>query len=113
MCSRLGERLRIAGTAEVNDDRLDIDTARISAMLEWAETRLPGAIDHAGVTPWAGLRPATASGLPVIGRGRHDNLWFNTGHGPLGWTLACGSASALAALMRGEKPPVEFPFRRG
>ena len=113
VCSRLGERLRIAGTAEVNDDRLDIDTARISAMLEWAETRLPGAIDHAGVSPWAGLRPATPSGLPVIGRGRHDNLWFNTGHGPLGWTLACGSASALAALMRGEKPPVEFPFRRG
>jgi D-amino-acid dehydrogenase len=111
VCSRLGERLRIAGTAELNGDNLDIDPARITAMLEWAETRLPGAIDRERAAPWAGLRPATPSGVPIIGRGRyHDNLWFNTGHGTLGWTLACGSASVLAALMCGEKSPVQFPF---
>ena len=111
VCSRLGERMRIAGTAEMGDCSLEIDPARIAAMLEWAETRLPGAIDRENAEPWAGLRPATPGGVPVIGRSRHhENLWLNTGHGTLGWTLACGSASVLAALMRGEKPPVEFPF---
>ena len=110
VCSRLGERLRVAGTAEVGDCSLEIDPARIAAMLEWAQTRLPGAIDRERVVPWAGLRPATSGGVPIIGRGRHhENLWLNTGHGTLGWTLACGSASVLAKLMRGEKPPVEFP----
>jgi len=114
VCSRLGERLRIAGTAELNAYDLDIDSARIGAMLEWAEMRLPGAIDHERVTAWAGLRPSTPGGVPVIGRSRHhENLWLNTGHGTLGWTLACGSASLLVALMRGEKPPVAFPFRGG
>jgi len=112
VCSRLGERLRIAGTAELNGYDLEIDPARIDSMLEWVETRLPGAIDRKRVSPWAGLRPGMPGGVPVIGRSRHhENLWFNTGHGTLGWTLACGSASALAALMRGEKPPIAFPFR--
>jgi D-amino-acid dehydrogenase len=111
VCSRLGERLRIAGTAELDGYCLEIDPARIAAMLEWAEMRLPGAIDRKCAEPWAGLRPSTPSGVPIIGRCRHfDNLWLNTGHGTLGWTLACGSASVLAALMRGEKPPVEFPL---
>jgi D-amino-acid dehydrogenase len=112
VCSRLGERLRIAGTAELNDYNRDIDPARIRAMLDWAEDRLPGAIDHQRITPWAGLRPATPGGVPLIGRSHYPDLWYNTGHGPLGWTLACGSASALAILMRGEKPAVEFPFLR-
>jgi D-amino-acid dehydrogenase len=110
VCSRLGERLRIAGTAELNDYSLEIDPARIEAMLAWAAAHLPGAIDRAHVTPWAGLRPTTPGGVPLIGRARHDNLWLNTGHGPLGWTLSCGSASVLTALMRGEKPGMAFPF---
>jgi D-amino-acid dehydrogenase len=114
VCSRLGERLRIAGTAELDDYGLKIDPARIAAMLEWAETRLPGAIDREHAVPWAGLRPSTPGGVPIVGRSRHhENLWLNTGHGTLGWTLACGSASVLAALMRGKKPPVEFPFWGG
>ncbi|MDR1855022.1 MAG: D-amino acid dehydrogenase [Azoarcus sp.] len=112
VCSRLGERLRIAGTAELNDYDLAIDPARIAAMLEWAATRLPGAIDPQRAEPWAGLRPATPGGVPIVGRGRHENLWLNTGHGPLGWTLSCGSAAALATLMKGEKPALAFPFRR-
>ncbi|MDR2880730.1 MAG: D-amino acid dehydrogenase [Azoarcus sp.] len=114
VCSRLGERLRIAGTAELNGYGLEIDPTRITAMLEWAETRLPGAIDCGRAMPWAGLRPSTPGGVPIVGRGeRHENLWLNTGHGTLGWTLACGSASTLAALMRGETPPVQFPFWGG
>lgn len=110
VCSRLGNRLRIAGTAELNGYSAEIDPARITALLEWLETRLPNAIDPRLAIPWAGLRPAAPSGLPTIGCSpRYNNLWFNTGHGPLGWTLACGSASVLTALMRGEKTPVDFP----
>ncbi len=114
VCSRLGERLRIAGTAELNGFDTTIRPERIRGILDWAAQRFPGAIDPAQAVPWAGLRPATPGNLPVIGKGRGVNLWFNTGHGTLGWTLACGSAAALAELMCGRRAPVEhFPFRRG
>lgn len=111
VCSRLGDRLRIAGTAELNGYDLTIDPARGNGILEWAQARLPGAIDPAQAQLWAGLRPATPSNIPVIGKGRGVNLWFNTGHGTLGWTLACGSAEILAGLMRGRRPPIAFPVR--
>ena len=111
VCSRLGDRLRVAGTAELNGFDTRIRSERIRPILEWVNNRFPGAIDEQRVEPWAGLRPATPGNLPVIGRGRAPNLWFNTGHGTLGWTLACGSAAALAELMRGRTPPLSFPFR--
>ncbi|SEF72858.1 D-amino acid dehydrogenase [Thauera chlorobenzoica] len=111
VCSRLGDRLRVAGTAELNGFDTRIRNERIRPILEWVKSRFPGAIDEHQVEPWAGLRPATPGNLPVIGRGRAPNLWFNTGHGTLGWTLACGSAAALAELMRGRPAPVSFPFR--
>jgi D-amino-acid dehydrogenase len=112
VCSRLGERLRIAGTAELNGFDTTIRPERIRGILDWAQQCFPGAIDAAQAVPWAGLRPATPGNLPVIGKGRGVNLWFNTGHGTLGWTLACGSAAALAELMCGRRPPVRFPFLR-
>lgn len=112
VCSRLGDRLRIAGTAELNGFDLTIDPARGRAILDWARTRLPGAIDPAQAKLWTGLRPATPSNLPIIGKGRGVNLWYNTGHGTLGWTLACGSAEILAGLMHGRAPTVPFPVRR-
>lgn len=110
VCSRLGDRLRVAGTAELAGFDTTIRPERIEPLLEWARTHFPGAIDEGQVTPWAGLRPATPGNLPLIGRGRLDNLWLNTGHGTLGWTLACGSAAALTALIEGQRPPVVFPF---
>lgn len=114
VCSRLGDRLRVAGTAELNGFDTSINAARCQAILDWLETRFPGATDLASATPWAGLRPATPGNVPLIGRSRLLNLWYNTGHGTLGWTLACGSADALARLMSGEPPPVkDFPFLRG
>lgn len=110
VCSRLGSRLRIAGTAELNGFDTRIRPERIAGILEWAASRFPGAIDIDRAEHWAGLRPATPGNVPLIGRGRHPNLWLNTGHGTLGWTLACGSAAALAELMCGRRPPVDFPF---
>jgi D-amino-acid dehydrogenase len=62
------------------------------------------------VESWAGLRPATPSNVPVIGRTSLKNLFLNTGHGTLGWTLACGSGSALADLVSGREPQVALPL---
>ncbi|HEX9720847.1 MAG TPA: FAD-dependent oxidoreductase, partial [Ramlibacter sp.] len=60
---------------------------------------------------WAGLRPATPGNVPIIGRGRPANLFYNTGHGTLGWTLACGSGQAIADIVGGRRPARQLPFR--
>ena len=111
VCSRLGERLRVAGTAELNGFDTTLRAERIRPLTDWVQLNFPGAIDDAQVTPWAGLRPATPGNLPLIGTSACPNLWLNTGHGTLGWTLACGSAAALVQLMRGVRPAIAYPFR--
>jgi D-amino-acid dehydrogenase len=112
VCSRLGDTLRVAGTAEICGFDTSVHADRCRALLDWAESMFPGALDTAGATPWAGLRPCTPSNVPYIGRSRWEGLWLNTGHGSLGWTLACGSAHCLAEMMSGRAPPVAgFPFR--
>ena len=112
VCSRLGQHLRVAGTAELNGFDTRIRPERVAPILAWASTHFPEALDLAGAESWAGLRPATPGNLPLIGRSARQKLWLNTGHGTLGWTLACGSAAALAQLMQGSVPPVAFPFLR-
>jgi D-amino-acid dehydrogenase len=72
----------------------------------------PGAGEYDKATFWAGLRPATPSNVPLIGRTGFENLFLNTGHGTLGWTLAAGSGKALADIMSGREPEVEFKFTR-
>jgi D-amino-acid dehydrogenase len=108
--SRLGDRLRIAGTAELNgyDTRLNLERCR--AILRRTETLFPGAGDPASAQFWTGLRPATPANIPLIGRSRYANLYLNTGHGTLGWTHACGSARALADLIEHRRPEVAFRF---
>lgn len=112
VCSRLGDRLRVAGTAELNGYDLSANPAREAMLLEWLATRFPGAGDLTRAEPWRGLRPTTPSNLPLIGQSGVDGLWYNTGHGTLGWTLACGSAASLRELMLGRKPAASFPFLR-
>ncbi|HEX4987109.1 MAG TPA: D-amino acid dehydrogenase [Burkholderiales bacterium] len=109
--SRLGDRLRAAGTAELADYDTSLNDARCDAILARVAQWFPGVGDLAGASRWAGLRPATPSNVPEIGRARHRNLFLNTGHGTLGWTLACGSGRALADIVSGRRPEVEFPFR--
>lgn len=112
VCSRLGDELRVAGTAEICGYDESVNPARCAPLLKWVNTMFPGAADFANARPWAGLRPCTPSNVPIIGRSRCTNLWYNTGHGSLGWTLACGSAQVLTDLMAGKPPAVEgFPFR--
>jgi D-amino-acid dehydrogenase len=108
--SRLGERLRIAGMAELGRVDLRLDPARCALLLARTEALFPGAGDATRAEYWCGLRPSTPSNLPCIGATRYPNLYLNTGHGTLGWTLACGSGRALADIVCGRRPVVSFPF---
>jgi len=95
--SRLGiDRFRVAGTAEFNGYNKDIRADRIRPLIEWVAQCFPG-VNTRQVVPWAGLRPMMPNMMPRIGRGRHANVFYNTGHGHLGWTL-----SAVTAEMVGE-----------
>lgn len=108
--SRLGERLRIAGTAELNGYHTGLNETRCRALLRRTEELFPGAGDGQQAQFWAGLRPATPSNVPYIGSTRYPNLYLNTGHGTLGWTHACGSARALADIVSGRLPEIDFAF---
>ncbi|HEY8876106.1 MAG TPA: D-amino acid dehydrogenase [Roseateles sp.] len=108
--SRLGDRLRIAGTAELNGYDRDLNRTRCDAILRRVEQLFPGAGDVAQASFWTGLRPATPSNVPLIGRSRLRNFFLNTGHGTLGWTHACGSGQSLARIVAGLKPEVDFAF---
>jgi len=111
--SRLGDRLRIAGTAELNGYDMSIPEERVRPLLHRAQEMFPGVVDGSHPNAWTGLRPATPGNLPLIGRTRLSNLYLNTGHGTLGWTLSCGSARALVDLVSGRRPEVEFAFLDG
>jgi D-amino-acid dehydrogenase len=108
--TRMGERLRAAGTAELAGYDASIDEGRCKAIVARVRQLFPALDTSREARYWAGLRPATPSNVPVIGRTRLRNLFLNTGHGTLGWTLACGSARALADLMSGRRPDVRFAF---
>ena len=108
--SRLGDRLRIAGTAELNGYDRDLNQVRCEAIVRRVEELFPGAGDSTQAQFWSGLRPATPSNVPLIGRSRLPNLYLNTGHGTLGWTHSCGSGKSIAHLVSGLKPEVDFDF---
>ncbi|MFO1320905.1 MAG: D-amino acid dehydrogenase [Burkholderiales bacterium] len=108
--SRLGGELRVAGTAELTGYDTSINVGRCTAIVERVRSLFPEAGDYGRARFWAGLRPATPSNVPLIGRSAVSNLYLNTGHGTLGWTLSCGSGRALADLMSGRTPDVDFRF---
>jgi D-amino-acid dehydrogenase len=110
--SRFGNRLRCAGTAELTGYDTSINVVRCAAILKRVHELFPGLSGAGKPVLWAGLRPATPSNVPVIGRTRYANLYLNTGHGTLGWTLAAGSGRALAELVSGRRPEVDFAFHR-
>lgn len=110
--SRLGSILRMAGTAELAGYSRGLSGNRIDFMLAQANALFPSALDFDNVKYWSGLRPATPSNVPLIGQSSIRNLYLNTGHGTLGWTMGVGSGRALADLISGRKPEPEFPFLR-
>jgi len=106
--SRLGERLRIAGTAELSGYDTGLNAVRCEAIVRRVMQLFPDAGDPSRAEYWTGLRPATPSNLPCIGATRYPNLFLNTGHGTLGWTLACGSGRIVADLVSARKPEIEI-----
>jgi D-amino-acid dehydrogenase len=112
--SRLGDTIRIAGTAEMAgyDQTLDSATSRVrcEALVRRYEELFPGVADTSEPNFWTGLRPSTPTNIPYIGRSKLANLWLNAGHGTLGWTHGAGSGRALAELMSGRQPELEFGF---
>jgi len=118
--SRLGNQLRVAGTIELGGFDLSLDSpvakARCHMLSRRIEELFPGVCDtrtaEQGGNPqyWTGLRPATPTNIPFIGRTRLGKLWVNAGHGTLGWTHGAGSGLALAELISGERPAMDFGF---
>lgn len=112
--SRLGDEIRIAGTAEMAgyDASLDGATAqrRCAALVRRYEELFPGVADTSEPNYWSGLRPSTPNNVPYIGRSKIANLWLNAGHGTLGWTHGAGSGRALAELISGQQPQLDFAF---
>ena len=108
--SRLGTRLRAAGTAELAGYDTSMNEVRCAAIVRRVRQLFPQLGAATTVERWTGLRPATPNNVPIIGASRLRRLYLNTGHGTLGWTLACGSAAALADLLSGRRPEVEFAF---
>lgn len=100
--------MTLAGTAELNGYNTELDPTRCRALLRRTEQLFPGAGDAARAQFWAGLRPATPSNVPYIGATRYPNLFLNTGHGTLGWTMGPGSGRLLADLLSGR--PTEIPL---
>jgi len=106
--SRLGKRLRIAGTAEIAGYNTQVDDQRARQILKAALTLFPNSPSCQSGEFWAGLRPKTPDSVPIIGKTTIDNLYLNTGHGTLGWTMACGSAKILADLVSGNEPDISL-----
>jgi len=106
--ARLGDQMRVAAMVDIGGWDGDLDPGRIGTLQRLASETFPGAGDYRNARQWAGLRPATPEGTPLLGRSGIDNLWLNVGHGSLGFTLACGSADLLSSLIGGYLPAVSL-----
>ncbi len=106
--ARIGTDLRVAAMVDMVGEDTGLDPKRLESLVRLARTTMPNAADYDALTPWAGLRPATPGGAPIIGASKLANLWLNVGHGALGFTFACGSAAILARLMKGAPAPFDL-----
>ncbi|KAA0574359.1 D-amino acid dehydrogenase [Azospirillum sp. B21] len=102
----MGDRLRITATADFAGYDKRHSPADFQTMLAAARDLFPDAADYSRPSYWAGLRPMTPEGTPIFGRGRQRNLFLNTGHGHMGWTMSCGSARITADLIAGRTPAI-------
>lgn len=107
--TRLGARIRVAGMAELSGHNLKLHQGPCDTLTHvLSDNMFPRGGDLAGVQFWTGLRAMTPDGPPVLGQALHSNLFLNTGHGTLGWTMACGSARVVAEAVSGEAPSIAF-----
>jgi D-amino-acid dehydrogenase len=107
----LGRTLRIAGTAEFAGHDLTVPAGRIENLVRLLSRTYPefaARVPRGDIAPWTGLRPMSADGVPIVSRTPFGNLYLNTGHGHLGWTMAAGSGRALADLVIGRPPAIDM-----
>lgn len=105
----LGHELRIAGMADIAGHNRIIEQERVHLLIQQAKATFPDAARYDGdLKPWAGLRPATPKGTPIIGKSPYQNLFLNAGHGALGWTLACGCAKVVSDLIAGRSAEISL-----
>jgi D-amino-acid dehydrogenase len=104
--ARLGDRLRIAGMADVTGRRADIDPSRVATLRAESAAAFPDAGNFDEATVWCGLRPATPHSTPIIDSTQYENLWLNLGQGALGFTLALASGRSIADLIARHRPAV-------
>lgn len=105
--TRLGDRIRVGGTAELAGFSHRLREPRRQTLLHSVTDLFPDGGDYTNVSFWTGLRPMTPDGTPIVGVTRYPNLFINTGHGTLGWTMACGSGKVIADMISGRKPEIE------
>lgn len=105
--TRLGDRIRVGGTAEISGYDLQLRQARRDTLEHSVGDLFPGGGDLSKASFWCGLRPMTPDGPPIVGPTKFPNLYLNTGHGTLGWTMACGSGKVLADIVSGGKPEID------
>lgn len=105
--SRLGDRLRVASTAEFAGYDRNYKPSDFTAIFKTARDLFPGCIDESRAQRWAGLRPMMPGSVPVLGRARYNNLYLDAGHGHVGWTMACGSGRLVADLIAGREPEID------
>lgn len=106
--TRLGDKIRAAGTAELAGYDLALPPSRVAILVHVLRELFPRGADLERAEPWTGLRPMTPDNPPVLGPTPYENLFLNTGHGTLGWTLACGSGKVLADLVSGRDPDIDI-----
>lgn len=106
--TRMGNRLRIAGTAELGSRRLELRDAALGTLLKVVRDWFPGAANYSKAQPWVGARPMLPDGAPLLGATPLANLYLNLGHGSTGWAMACGSARVVADLLAGRAPDIDL-----
>ncbi len=105
--TRLGDRIRVGGTAQLSGFDLKLDAKRRATLEYVVKDLFPKGGDVARSEFWTGLRPMTPDGTPIVGGTRYPNLYLSTGHGTLGWTMAAGTGRVMADLVSGRKPEIE------
>ena len=105
--TRLGDRIRVGGMAELNGFNKDLSPKRRATLNYSVGSLFPAAGDLEAAEFWCGLRPNTPDGTPIVGGTKYSNLWLNTGHGTLGWTMSCGSAAVIADMISGKATAID------
>jgi D-amino-acid dehydrogenase len=100
--------MRVAGTAELAGWNTRLDPVRVEPLKRNALSLFPDAAPYDQLNAWCGLRPTTPDSVPILGTAKYENLLLNTGHGTLGWTMACGSGRAIADLISGRTPEIDM-----